>query len=230
MSPFSEEVEKRINEHLLQIETLIHQGNLRRALEVLDPDFDLVRDDPSTPLHVYYSLAVNLADIHMGLKNFEVAERLAKDCLARIGGGTPPGVTAHCENLLANLYARTGRFDEAEAAVTDHIGIVAAESGKLDPSLAPWYHLLVFIYSATERFEEAAQTLSELEQIDRNVARDGHPDLVEIRGALASASDTLTRAKAASQTIAGRRGSSHSSSHDLNSSAGTRMLVAFLPP
>jgi len=216
MLPDSEDVEKRIDEHLLQVETLVHQGNLRRALEVLDPDFDLLKDNPSTPPHLYYSLAINLADVHMSLENFEVAERLAKDCLAKFGDATPRWVVGHCENLLANLYVRTKRFGEAEIAVTEHISIVAAENGKLDPSLAVSYHLLVLIYSAMGRLEEAAQALSELEQINRNVIRDGHPDLAEIGDSLVSASSTLTRAKATAQRNAGGRSSSRPSSLDSN--------------
>ena len=201
MSSTSEYNARRIYEHLLQSETLVRQNNLRRALEIIGPDFDLIKDNPpavpdDTYANLYYSLALNLADIHMGLQHFAIAERMAKECMAKFGDDTPELVISNCEDILANLYVRTERFADAEAAVTEHIRLVARARGELDPSLATKYHLLVVIYCALRRLDEAERPLRALEQIKQNVIRDGHQHLSDICDSFDSARDVLAVAKA----------------------------------
>lgn len=201
MLSLSEDDKKRIHEHLLQGETLIHQNELRRALEILGPDFDLIKDDQSPPPQIYYSLALNLADIHMNLRHFEIAERLSRECRDKLGDKTPELVVKHCENILANLYVRTARFGEAETAITNYIRLSANDGGELEPTLAPQYHLLVISYCATGRFDEAERVLGVLKQIERNVIRDGHPDRANICNSVISASNLLTLAKDAGVAV-----------------------------
>lgn len=190
MDPSEAQFENEILQDLEQCRTLFQQENLDRALEILERDLELARKRFPPNHTLYGSLVVNLADCHLQLRNYAIAERLVSQHLEQLDENGNEELRDHCRNLLANIYMQTFRSREAEALLLESIGERSKKVGDLDPSQISETFLLLLSYFGTERIQEATDLLPRLKQMRQNIPP-GYQDAQRLADIVGDAFDLL---------------------------------------
>lgn len=178
----------RVYELLSQGQTLYAQGRHQHALERLSRALELAPACflPGHP--VYGACVVNIADLHMALGNHQTAERLVAgylDELERSGYERAP-MARQARNVLANLYVRAHRWEQAERVA---LGALRRMPRGEPERMATWL-LLVMVFAMTGRAERARRLVLRMAAL-LDALPPEHPDAEEAAGTLRAARDVL---------------------------------------
>lgn len=169
MDPSKELLVDEIAEHFQRALVLFQQGKVERAIEILTERLKLARKILPPHHGLYSSLLINLADCHLQLGNYALAEQLVEEHLEELGENGNAAVLENCRNVLAQIYMRTLRISQAEAMLLKSIDERSKRLGELHPLQIPDYHLLGLIYLTTARFEDAKNLLPRMAQMRSNI-------------------------------------------------------------
>jgi CHAT domain-containing protein/Tfp pilus assembly protein PilF len=175
MNPPADSDLVEIQQRLAQGAVWFERKNWQQVIETLGHGLALAQQKLPPDHELYSALVINLADAHMNSENFGMAEELVSDQLQRLGKNKAEGARLHLQNVLANIYIRTQRFEKAKAVLVESIRIRQKESDETHPSLIPDYHLLALSYLNSRRVVDAKALLPKMEEMRQRALR-GYPE------------------------------------------------------
>lgn len=183
--PLFEEELQRMFQWSSQSHAMFDQGRLEAAAEASRAAYAIAKRLLPSADQRRIACAVNLADVHLSSKDHLLAEQLMLEVDGELSEvpDVDPSTRQQVRNLLANLYIRTGRYDDAEGVIDRSITELSTID-PYDPLLVSNWHVLGLVYVVTQRAGLVPRLLECMAEVRSRLAPE-HASHAEIEGATA---------------------------------------------
>lgn len=170
----------------MQVSYYIDRSDFVKAEEIMNQSLKIISDiAPNSYMHGKITLTAVL--FYFAKQEYTLAESSCKQSIEILTKTAAPSdrELINARATLAVLYGQTGRFKEAEAAITELMPIIEREYGREDSSYSILLSTLGGIYAMGGRMEESLPIFEEAIELNKRIFSEKHHSYVNAISMLA---------------------------------------------